>query len=176
MNSRPPQIDRDKPAAPAMATTPRPCWRCSLVAVMVLAGCAAGRDPVHPVAGQVLVNGRPAADAMIVFHPVGVAAGRAVRPVGRSDADGCFRLMTYVAGDGAPAGEYAATVVWPDRSLPVDECLGDLAHDRFKGRYADPARSPWRFTVVPGPNAVEVRIVDGWLMPRLRDIDAATRP
>ncbi|MFO0951873.1 MAG: hypothetical protein U0835_12120 [Isosphaeraceae bacterium] len=36
----------------------------------------------------------------------------ASRPSGKVSEDGTFQLTTYEAGDGAPAGEYTATLQW----------------------------------------------------------------
>src|SRR2546423_1070374 len=75
------------------------------------AGCGdAGRLPVHPAAGQVLLAGKPVPQALVVLHPEGDASPDAVRPQATADADGAFRLSTYETGDGAPAGTYRVTV------------------------------------------------------------------
>lgn len=129
----------------------------------VLLTCLAGCDGSHqttlyPVAGTLTVSGQPAANAMVAFHPLDQAGSQTALPVASTGPDGTYRLMTYAAGDGAPAGEYAVTVVWPDDSQPWDECAEEVTHDRFKGRYADPARSPWRVTVGPGANEVPLRV------------------
>ncbi|MDG3008213.1 hypothetical protein [Paludisphaera mucosa] len=123
-----------------------------------LVGCGDSRETaVHPVAGKLTVGGRPAANAMIAFHPLDRAGLPTALSVASTGSDGAYRLTTYTAGDGAPAGEYAVTVVWPDDSQPHDECEDVVMHDRFKGRYADPARSPWRVAVGPGANEVPLR-------------------
>jgi hypothetical protein len=74
--------------------------------------CSSGRKPVHPVRGQVLVKGRPAARAQITFHPVNDPSPEAVHPVGAVDENGHFTLTSYKQGDGAPPGEYRVTVQW----------------------------------------------------------------
>ena len=120
-----------------------------------LVGCGGPRKAaVYPVAGTLTVEGRPAANAMIAFHSLDNAGSSTVLPVATTGPDGAYRLMTYAVGDGAPAGEYAVTVVWPDDSEPRDECADVVTHDRFQGRYADPAKSPWRIAVSPGMNEV----------------------
>ena len=60
--------------------------------------------------GQVFLDDKPAANAIITFHPVGATTG-AVHPTGHVDEQGTFRLTTFVDGDGAPAGDYQVTVV-----------------------------------------------------------------
>jgi hypothetical protein len=140
------------------------------VLLALLAGCG-GPEPVklYPVAGRLLVNGLPAANAMVAFHP---ADGGATCPVGLTGKDGTFRLTTRKPGDGAPAGEYAVTVVWPDSTVPVDECLAPTAHDRFKERYSDARQSPWKVRIEAGDNQVTLPATlttDGWSLPRQRD-------
>src|SRR5438309_11518461 len=126
-----------------MAAMPCRCPRRTSAVVMVVLSCLAGcgdaappRAPVHPVTGKVLVNGRPAEKAMVVFHPLGTADPRALKPLGTVGADGTYRLTSYLTGDGAPEGEYAVTVVWPGG--PPPKAPDDLPPDRPQGRYADP--------------------------------------
>lgn len=111
------------------------------VALGCLAGCgpepkaeAPPRVAVYPVAGTLRVNGQPAANAMIAFHPRGTTDKRAPHPVAVTASDGTYRLTTSEPGDGAPAGEYAVPVLWIDATLPTDECVDPFAHDRFQGR------------------------------------------
>src|SRR6266545_2524453 len=59
--------------------------------------------PVHRVHGQVLVDGRPASNALVIFHPLGDGSARELRPVGHVGTDGTFILTTYAQRDGAPA-------------------------------------------------------------------------
>lgn len=78
-----------------------------------LASCSksAGRKPTFPVSGRVLLpDGKPAEHALVVLHPVGDAGEGVGKPHGKVGADGTFKLTTYAADDGAPAGEYRVTV------------------------------------------------------------------
>jgi len=110
-----------------------------VVAGLMMVGCDVGRKAVYPVSGQVVDTAqKPAAGAMVVFHPVGGTAD-APRAVGTVDDAGRFTLTTYVQGDGAAAGEYAITVIWiPPKRTPVDP----EQPDRLGGRYARPDSSP----------------------------------
>ena len=86
-----------------------------LVTALSLPGCGGQpreRLPVHPVAGQITLRGRPLANAFVVLHPKGSADPRAITARGQTDRSGRFQATTYVANDGAPAGEYAVTVVF----------------------------------------------------------------
>ncbi|MGL4549863.1 MAG: hypothetical protein ACRC33_01645 [Gemmataceae bacterium] len=106
---------------------------------------------MHPVRGKVLVDGKPAAGATVVFQPVQDAA-ESLKPSGRVGDDGTFRLATHPHGNGAPAGEYVALVTWYDGD-------GRAAADpknKLPARYADRQKSPLpRLTVKSGTNDLE---------------------
>ncbi len=87
-------------------------FACFALAVLCSSCGPNGRKPVYPVQGEVRVDGRPPAHALIGFHPVGDDGPDAVHPVGVVDDRGRFTLTTYRAGDGAPPGEYRVTVAW----------------------------------------------------------------
>ncbi len=159
--------------------------RVPLAAVVVVAaagcgGAAGSRPAVHPVAGRVEVCDRPAAGAHVAFLrlPLDADVARGACPSGVCRPDGTFALTTYAAGDGAPAGEYVVTVVWPNDALPADECNcpDPAAHDRLYGLYADARTSALRATVRVGANEVALRPAvggRGWNLPPLA---AAVRP
>jgi hypothetical protein len=133
------------------AKTTRPVGALAVVGLAVLASsCGGGRKPVFPVRGQVLdAKGKPAAGALVIFHPVQPDPKGPPKPVGRADEDGRFALTTYKEGDGAPAGEYVITVTWP---RPKKSPFEPEAGDRLQGRYASPDRSNIRFTVENKPD------------------------
>ena len=60
------------------------------LSLTLVVGCSSGnsREPVHPVEGQVLVNGKPPAGAQVTFHPVGKDGDDVRRPTGQVDANG----------------------------------------------------------------------------------------
>jgi hypothetical protein len=107
------------------------------------------RLPVHPVRGKVLVGGKPAATALILFIPVNEPAQPTnPRPRAEVAEDGTFVLSTYDAEDGAPAGDYIVSVTWPGGVLPDGR---EEPPDKLLGRY-DGKRSKLRATVKEGPN------------------------
>jgi hypothetical protein len=89
---------------------------------------------LYAVEGNVLINGEPAANLNVAFHPLD--GDKKYCPVGRTDGKGTFHLMTHAGADGAPAGEYSVTFVWPDGLLDECECVDPTIHDRLKGLYA----------------------------------------
>jgi hypothetical protein len=115
-------------------------------------GCTSGppQMPVFPVKGAVFVGGKPAARALVTFHPLTAADPKVPRPTGEVDDAGAFVLSTYTTGDGAPAGEYAITVYWPGGSSPIGGDA-DSEGDRLGKRYADPATTPLRARVNEAP-------------------------
>jgi len=119
-----------------------------------VAGCggpADDRKPVFPVRGKITVAGKSADRAQVVFHPVADTGPNTPRPTGTVGPDGTFTLSTYTEGDGAPAGEYAVTVVWPESSSAIGGDA-DTGGDRLGGRYANPKTSGLKATVADGPN------------------------
>jgi hypothetical protein len=77
-----------------------------LIAVFVLSsGCGDGRPKRVPVAGQVLIDGKPLAHGEIQF------ISKSGRPsIGKLDKDGRFRLSCYEENDGALLGSHKVTI------------------------------------------------------------------
>lgn len=161
-----------------VARAERGSLRLGLAALALLAPGCGGETRVerHPVSGQVLFRGRPAAGAMIVFHDTRPKDELRNLPIPRASSrqDGTFELSSYELGDGAPAGTYRVTVVLPEAVLPADppasegEAAGapDEAaaatvvdpesapspRDVLKERYSDPATSGLEVTIAEGRN------------------------
>ncbi len=122
-----------------------PSWPCLLLGfIFCTVGCWKPTDrlPVYPVTGKVTYRGKPAANAFVAFHPVENNIGEKVSISGRADEAGVFKLTTYDAYDGAPAGQYVVTILWPARVDDIDD-----GPDQLNGRYATQAKSPLRATV-----------------------------
>ena len=116
------------------------------------AGCGRPSDhlAVHPVVGKVLFDGHPVGGAMVVLHPQD-GAGQAVRPLGYTKDDGSFKIATYDAGDGAPAGKYVATVEWLVRPKgKEDDPI--VVPNKLPPRYGNPQSSRLAVEVVAGTN------------------------
>jgi hypothetical protein len=132
------------------------------IACLVAAGCGGEADdgpPVHPVSGTIFVDGAPAAGAEVVFHPLARPPAGSPTPTAVVGAEGKFRPSTRLAHDGAPAGDYALTVVYPAPAKLADDDGGG-GTDRLKGRYGTPARTPLKATIKPGDNVLDPIEID----------------
>jgi len=130
-------------------------------ATLLLTGCREySQRELFPVDGVLTVNQEPAVHANVAFHPLDRGAS-ALCPVGRTDAQGRFRLTTLSNFDGAPAGEYAVTIVWLDESSLIDDCncSDPLKHDRLKGFYAKADQTEFQVTVNRSANSFRF---DAW--------------
>lgn len=110
------------------------------------------RQPVFPVEGTVSFEGRPAAGAFVVFHPKNASVPEPLHPSAHVDQNGQFKLTSYDAGDGAPAGDYTVTVQW--RQLVRDGQDVVLGPDVVPAQYSRPESTVLQAKVVEGPNSV----------------------
>jgi hypothetical protein len=120
---------------------------CLALACLALAlpSCGKHRKVVFPVHGKIVDNqDQPAVGAIIIFHPVDSSDPDPARPIGNVGQDGTFTLTTYEKGDGAPAGEYIATIEWPTQGEGFGKAQGP---DRLKGQMNNKATSKLRFKV-----------------------------
>jgi hypothetical protein len=137
---------------------PAPSLRWLVVLAAVACASCSKDAGLNPVQGKILYKGNALAGAVITFHPKG--AGRNINtqlPVGHSGEDGSFTLTT---GDkqGAPAGEYAVTVICPEEvKLPKGQIstAPPESKDRFQGAYANRDSTTIRAEVKAGPNQLE---------------------
>ena len=122
----------------------------SLCCCLSLVACGPDRyggHPPYPTSGQVLVNGQPAADALVIFHHVEDWGTRSIVPQAWTDSDGRFALSTYAMDDGAPAGDYRVVVEWP-----AYHSGRNIGPDKLGGKFAKPETSELRAHVDKGPN------------------------
>jgi hypothetical protein len=130
------------------------CW-------MAAAGCSRSADRPVPVSGRVLVDGKPAVGATVVFHPQGQTT--AAKPVGTVDANGEFRLTTAAANDGAAPGDYKVTVAWYVSTPPRKRAAeGDEPPPRnqLPEKFTKPEATPLRVAVSreqTEPVTIEIR-------------------
>lgn len=131
-----------------------------VIALLGLLGCSKTNDRklVFPVEGRLTYNKGPMGGAMITFHPLRDTNPRALRSQATADADGRFRMTTYLANDGVPAGDYAVTVYWPGKRTgkpKPDEEEEDMPPDRLNKAYTVPATTKLRATVREQPNTID---------------------
>jgi hypothetical protein len=114
------------------------------------------RKPVHPVQGKVFFEGTPTPNAVVTFYLLDKDSKRFARAAdGMVEADGSFTLSAYVANDGAPAGDYAVTVVWWS---PMVDPEGKAGPNLLPGRYAKPETTPLKATIKAGSNEVVLEL------------------
>lgn len=121
-------------------------------------GKDAGEGSVHPVSGQVIFEGGrpPPEGAIVVFNPVkDPQRFDKGYPRGFVGKDGKFKLSTYKADDGAPAGEYRVTITWRKKKPGAEEEEEDDGPDLLGGRYADASKSGLTATVKEGTNELK---------------------
>ncbi|HEY7328334.1 MAG TPA: hypothetical protein VH592_11870 [Gemmataceae bacterium] len=116
---------------------------------LLCSACSSGRKPVQPVRGQILVDGKPAAQAQVLFHPAD-GAKEEPHPTGQTDDQGYFDLTSYAKGDGAPEGNYVVTVTW--FRVYQDVSREVVRYNALPQRYAAPDSSQLRVTVAKGSN------------------------
>jgi len=107
------------------------------------------RIAVHPIHGEVFVDGKPAKDAFVHLYPDkphdNPNPNLGVMSQGQVDADGKFEISTYEHGDGAPAGKYKISITWNKASGLTQNQWG--GPDRLKGKYADPKKTGFELEV-----------------------------
>jgi hypothetical protein len=127
---------------------------------MFLAPSRPARAQVYLTEGRVLHQGQPVAGAELVFVPEDECKNL-YRPQAKTDANGAFKLTTYSANDGAPAGRYKVRLTClpenpesfvpevnqgprgklPTQTAPRVVTYQDTNKDRFANRYSDPNSS-----------------------------------
>jgi hypothetical protein len=125
--------------------------------VLGFASCDSG-GTLNPVHGKVMVGGKPAAGASVVFQVEGSDIND-IPATGTCGSDGTFSLVTRDK-PGARAGKYIVTVIWPDTAKKPTEQqmmmgLGPDAPDLLGGRYASAKTSPLQAEVKSGENNLE---------------------
>jgi hypothetical protein len=121
-----------------------------LLACVFPIGCSNGNVRVYPVRGEVFVNGKPAKDAVVHFHPHDKVNGPPAFAI--VQGDGSFQLTTYTASDGAATGDYVVTLTWRVEKQVEGETI--VGPDRLKDRYSKPESSRLNAKVTAGDNVL----------------------
>jgi hypothetical protein len=130
----------------------------ALVVTATMLGCAKSepeRLSVHPVSGQITLNGKPAAGATIVFHPQTKIDAPA--PRANADKNGNFSVTTFNTADGAPAGEYVVTIDWRQTVHKDGDYVAGPS--LVPAKYQQAKTSDLKVRVVAGQNQVPLKIV-----------------
>ena len=85
----------------------------------------------------------------MVLHPVAAPADQSFSAVGKVQEDGTFKISAFGKDDGAPPGQYVATVQW-FKVVQTDGGAGP-GPNVLPTEYGDPARSPLKVTVSDAP-------------------------
>ena len=106
-----------------------------LAAVLSLSGCSKDGDfrKTYSVSGTIAIDGVAAEPGIIVaLHPQYEETDKyPIHPKGETAAGGSFKITTYNTDDGAPEGDYIATVEWPQRVGMSPHFGGDLFGGAF---------------------------------------------
>ena len=123
----------------------------------LLAGCGGGdRVEVYPATGTVTYRGQAADGAEVTLYWAGDAVPdrRFPIPSGIVGGDGRYELTSFEPADGAPPGDYRATVVWLEALKPGENPEAIARGDRLGARYANPETSGLSATIEPRGNAL----------------------
>lgn len=139
----------------------RPRWRfgASLLSLAFVAcgtiGCAEAkpeRTPVFPAKGTLTLKNQPAHGAIISFHPKNPLPAGVPSPKANVGKDGSFAVTTYDSGDGAPEGEYVATIIWNKLIKTGDE--SKIGPNVIPPKYSRTNTSGLEITIVSGENSL----------------------
>jgi hypothetical protein len=129
---------------------PRRLWLL-LAGAFCCCSCAGGGPTLYPVEGKILLKGQPLAGATVTFWPKQGDQAKMTPSTGSTDEEGNFKLETGTR-TGAPAGDYAVTVI-QSRQLPVKGGKGGMTmeppdtEDALHGAYANRTKSQLTATV-----------------------------
>jgi hypothetical protein len=123
--------------------------------VCLLSGCSAGPQApaCAPVKGHVTYKGKPLAEAVVVLHHVGGDVEGHQKPTATTDPNGDFTLTTFNQNDGAPPGDYEITVEQRALVTAGEEPVRS-GPNVLPPKYAKPATSGLKYTVVDGENTI----------------------
>jgi hypothetical protein len=145
-----------------------PIW--SLILALV-AGCGGDGLSLAPVEGVLTYQGKPVADAGVVFSPVSPDQGPPA--YGATDAEGHYSLVTNNR-PGAPIGEHRVSIskadLFGDEIVPADEETAELIRRRgfkpYKAKhfipehYSDVNTSDLTVTVEDKDNVIDFTLSD----------------
>ena len=126
----------------------------SLLITPFLAGC--GGESFTPVTGKVMVNGKPAVGASVMFFPEGSTDIHAIPGSGVVDANGTFTISSGTVS-GMKPGKYIVTVIWPD---PAKKPTDLPAHGRRQSERC-PGRAGWPLCQAKDKSTLRAEVKSG---------------
>jgi serine/threonine-protein phosphatase CPPED1 len=106
------------------------------------------RKPVVAASGKVTYRGNPVPNAVVVFYSYNATTKKYTRVSDAlSESDGTFVMSSYKAFDGAPLGEYTATITWQE---PRWDAEGKATPNKLPAMFATAEKSPLKVTVREG--------------------------
>lgn len=139
-----------------------------VAAAFALFGCGEKTGTI-PISGKVTYQGKPVANARVMFTPK--SGGRPAD--GNTNADGGYRLGTFMAGDGALPGEYSVAISHSDVDVtkpPSTEITDGAAYEPIKeetakskipAKYQSPTQSGLKAVVeASGPKVFDFALTD----------------
>jgi len=120
-------------------------------AAILIAGCGTDVRKTHPVTGTLTIDGAPADAGIVIWlHPQFTESDKyPIHPRGETSTAGEFKITTYKTDDGAPEGEYVATVEWPQRVGQSSQFSGDLLGGAFSKPDLNKAKPEFKVNVTP---------------------------
>lgn len=137
----------------------------TVLAIALLAGCGPSGPAVQPVSGTLTIDGSPAKNVQVVFHPVDAGG---LMASGQVDASGVYSLRSGNTGaKGALVGKYKV-VLSPFEEESMDAAAARYtsgtgkptapAKPAFPKEYLAPSTTPKEVEVKPGPNTIDIAI------------------
>jgi hypothetical protein len=136
------------------------CKTLPIILLLTLAGCSPGPPKTVPVAGTVLIDGKPLSSGYIRIVP---ADGRAA--TSQIDAQGRFRLTTYKECDGCAPGTHPVEV-GSRETIRHGELLWLVPE-----KYRDPARSSLTATINGPTDNLVIELTWGGGKPFVEKLD-----
>ena len=131
-------------------------------AALLAVGCRGEPDfrKTYSVTGTLTVNGAPAEPGVVVYLiPQFTETDKyPIHPRGATGDGGAFKITTYNTDDGAPAGEYVATVEWPQRNGLSSYASGDLFGGAFAKAEVNKGNPDFQVTVAKPGATVVIRL------------------
>jgi hypothetical protein len=141
---------------------PFPALTYWLILLAALCCTSCSKSGYNSVRGKVLYKNEPIEGVTVTFHPKGKSKLREP-PVGVTGEDGTFEVKTGNV-EGAPEGEYVVTFYCQqkieDKPGKKGRSKGMVMErfeleDRFKGAYANEAKSDFKVIIKNGKNELE---------------------